>query len=319
MSQYFFSLRATSRFRSELCLGLAPSYVSFTLRARSCFLCKVLDMDLVRASPTAAGLGNGGRFGRFACGRLVAWNGGAPVLMEGFGWYRWNWDPGGCLELKCWSWTNISLVWWMRASLVAGGYAAITKRRCTVPCPPYLLRELGGYWAWAFDPYGLMSYVFISSFICCFRCCLFICIINYPWMWHNGLSVYWCAGCAWFTRSSEGVLFLCFFTWNGGALSVAKLDSPYTTLKQTFARWWIFVPKWGVFRLFTQSRSARLLDVLLGVLEPWCILPGRRSFLFKLVCLAVCLVFVTFCAPAWVCLLPYVGLYRVSRFVVILG
>ena len=178
MSQYRFSLRASSRSLSELCLSLSPSYVSvslratsrylselgldfaptsvsFTLRPPSSFLCKQLGLDLVRAASRVAGLGIGGRLGRSVCVRLVARNGGLLVWMERFGWFRRNWDPGGCLKLKSWSWT---LFCWMRASLIAsmegsiGGSVgccavrlALGTRRCTVPCSPYLLREgLGG-------------------------------------------------------------------------------------------------------------------------------------------------------------------------------
>lgn len=193
-------------------------------------MCEVLGIDLVPAPSLSIGLVAGGWFGRFACGELVARIGGSAMLMEGFGSYRWYWDPSGCLEpndCRPWIQTNIGLIWGLQSSLLAimegsircwagtgAAILALGKRRCTISSLPYLFREVAGYWAWAFDPYGLVFSVLISVYICCFLWFLFVCITNYLWMWHNSHLSCWCTGCAWLTRSAEGVLFLCCFTWN---------------------------------------------------------------------------------------------------------
>jgi hypothetical protein len=126
--------------------------------------------------------------------------------------------------------------------------------------------------------------------------------------------------------SSEGVLFMCCFTWTGVAPSASKPVSLYTTIKQTFSCWQIFVPNMRVVRFHRQSHSTWLRCVLWGVLGPFCVLIGVGGYMFWLVSLMLfglphldSIIF-SLCAPLfWIILLLSWDYIVYHNYYIILG
>ena len=258
-----------------------------------------------------------------------AWIGGLKGV-NGYGVsFRWCWNPGRCwkkkkekrgvpfwVELTC---LGAAIVWSFEDLI--GSCAVMFCLQCWwLLRPIYLFVEMGLHWAWFMSVLAgslLFALILALCFVWCLSRLAYIFLTYYHLMMgHNRLYACWCAGCAQFTRCAEGFHFLCCFIWIEVSPFVSKLVSSYTTLKQTFARWRIFVLKWRVHR-FLQSRllrqlhSAGLLSVLLGVLGPMCVLIGVGSYLFRLVCL---MYFSLLFTPARVLSSPFCEIVSVCLF-----
>lgn len=235
--------------------------------------------------------------------------------MNGFvGSFRWCWDPGRWWILRGVPfWIDLTC---LETAMV--GSSGVRTGRCAIwlclwwrrllLCLTYLLVEVDQHGAWVLSVLGglLFSGLMLAyCFVCCLIRLMYVSLTDYHLMMgHDGLYACWCVGCAWFTRSAEGLHFLCCFTWIEVFPFVSKLVSPYTTFKQIFARWRICCSQIASASILTIKIASAitlcmvtlLLGVLLDVLESVCVLIGVGSYRFRL----VCLMYSSFCTPAWV-------------------
>lgn len=171
---------------------------------------------------------------------------------------------------------------------LAGSYAVMAGllspcwRRWRLFWLTYLFVELGSYWAWALTVLDKLLFCVLNLVyfcVCGFTRLLYALQIDYLLMGHNGLYVWWCTGCARFTQSVEGN-FSCVVSLATVLPFCRKTCFFLHHPKTKFGSLEVFVPKFWVLRLFSQSRllrqshSASLHGVLLGVLGTSCVLPS---------------------------------------------